>query len=150
LQTRSAKKEKDREYYPFQLRVLPLPLEFALWSPTPHTLIAVYPADELTKIPAQPSENADRFAAPLAELLKARAERDSFLWLAAHSDHWEETSLPKTLPLLGVWPDLFKHAADIRTIGLAMRKETGATTTRARPARVTEGTQPDPRAVALD
>src|SRR5262245_8724950 len=50
LQTRSAKKEKDREYYPFQLRLLPLPLEFALWSPTPHTLIAVYPADELTKI----------------------------------------------------------------------------------------------------
>src|SRR5262249_39771986 len=55
-----------------------------------------------------------------------------------------------TLPLLGISPDVVKKAGEIRTMGLAMRKETGATTTRARPARVSEGTPSDPHAVALD
>jgi hypothetical protein len=150
LGARSPKTEKDREYFPFQARLGPLSPEFALWSPAPHTLVAVYPADELSKIPAQPDNNADRFAAPIAELLHSRAERDSFLWLAAHADDWSKTSLPATLPLLGVSPDFLAHAKDIRTVGLAMRKETGATTTRARPARVSEGSAPESHAVALD
>ncbi len=150
LQARSPKKDRDREYYPFQARIAVLPLEFALWSPAPHTLVAVYPADELASVPGQPNDNPDRFGPALAELLKARAERDSFLWLAAHSDNWTSTSLPRTLTALGVSPDIFKKAADIRTVGVAMRKETGATVTRARPARVTEGAEPDPHAVALD
>jgi hypothetical protein len=150
LQAGSAKKDKDREYYPFTIRGLPLPLEFALWSPAPHTLVAVYPPTEVGLVPAQPSDNADRFAAPLAELLKARPERDSFIWLAAHNDNWNNTSLHTTLPLLGLSREFVKKAGEVRTIGLAMRKETGATTTRARPARVSEGTPPDPRAVALD
>ena len=86
----------------------------------------------------------------MAELLRARAERDSFLWLAAHSDDWKQTSFRQTLPLIGVPAEFLTKAADVRTLGLAMRKETGSTTTRSRPARVTEGSEPDPHAVALD
>src|SRR5262245_45939704 len=44
LQARSGKKEGEREYAVFAARVGFLPLDFALWSPAPHTLVAVYPA----------------------------------------------------------------------------------------------------------
>jgi len=151
LGRKSSKNEGGREYAVVQPSALP-GLEVAIWSPSPRTLIAVYPPTDLEQIPSEPNMNAERFAKPLADLLKERPERDTFFWVAAHSDDWEKTSLPLMLLLAKVpmKADGLKKLYSARTFALGFRKDSGVTVTRSRPARVTEIPDGDPRGVALD
>lgn len=145
------KKVEGREYGIVQPPMLP-GLELALWSPSPRTIVAVYPSDELEKVPAEPNSQVERFAAPMVELLKARSQRDTFFWVIAHSESWKDTSLPMML-LLAQAPltnEGLKMLNEIRTLGVAMRKDSGVTVTRSRPARIIEESTNDPRNIAMD
>lgn len=147
LNVKGSKKDGTREYDLIQPPGLPL--ELALWLPTSRTVIAVYPPEELDKVPDDPKQPVERFAAPLVDLLKSRPERDTFFSIVAHSDDWNKTAMPLVLGKLKF--DDRKMLLNVRSFGVGLRKDSGATITRARPARiVTETPDEDPQTIAAD
>jgi hypothetical protein len=144
LGSKATKKSPEgREYDLIQPPALPV--EFAMWRPSPQTFVICYPETDFAKVPAKPTDDTNRFAEPIAELLRHRTERGSFLWLVAHSEAWDKVTPLKLLPKLD--PQML---AELRTIGLGVRMDTGARIKRARPARITEEIDPTARGIAMD
>jgi hypothetical protein len=148
LTARAARDEGDRSHY---LATPPaLGIEAALWFPDARTMVLAYPPTELAEVPRQADSNPQRFAAPIHDLLMTRSERDSFLWLVAHAEDWNKTSLPISLQLVPGLAPLRPLLSSLRTVGLAFREDKGEIVTRARPARITAPPSDTPPAVALD
>jgi hypothetical protein len=144
LGSKRSKKEGDRPYDLVQ--PAGLPFEFALWCATPRTYVMCYPAEDLAKVPAEPNPHVERFAAPIADLLRYRSDRDSFFWAVAHADDWQTTPLA----WLNFDEATKKMLFQIRTLGVGLRMDRGTITSRVRPARITEEVKPGPKPVALD
>jgi hypothetical protein len=123
-----------------------LPIELVMWCATARTLVICHRPEDMEKIPDVPHETCDHLAAPIADLLKYRSDRDSFLWLVAHNDDWSKT----LLAFLNLPADQRKTLFKAQTVGLALRPDRGAITSRNRPARVTEIVDPTKAGVALD
>src|SRR4029079_16933627 len=117
------------------------PVDFALWCATSKTFVMCYPVEEISKIPAEPNPQVDRFAAPIADLLRNRSDRDDFVSIVAHADDWKRTPLA----LLNLKDETMIF--QVHTIGLGMRTDKGAVTSRNRPARITEEVKPGPKGV---
>src|SRR5262249_4169638 len=74
------------------------PFDGMLWCATARTfVITLGGEDEMSRVPDEPAKGVDRLAPALAELLKERSDRDTFLWLVAHSDNWEKATAPLVL-----------------------------------------------------
>ena len=125
--------------------------EAALWCPTPRTFIICRPAEEIAKVPDVPTKGVEHLSSqPLVELLSARSDRDTFLWLVAHSNDWQKTSLAWPLLSLKMTPEDRQTLFSVRTVGVGLRLDRGAVTTRARPARISEEVKPEKRGIAVD
>jgi hypothetical protein len=122
--------------------------EAVLWCATSRTFVICLNAEDMDKVPDQPAPNVDHLPPPIVSLLKYRSDKGTFFWFVAHADHWDQTFLKF---FLAAWPaedrqTLFK----IQTIGLGLRADTGATTSRQRPARISEEVKPENRGIAVD
>ena len=123
-----------------------LPFELVLWCATPRTLIICHRPEDMQKIPDDPHPTSDHLSSAMTDVLKYRTDRDSFLWLVAHSDDWSKT----LLALAKIPAESRKTLFKAQTVGLALRPDRGAITSRNRPARVTETIDPARTGVALD
>lgn len=144
LGTKRTKKEGERSYDVVQPSGTPF--EFALWCSTSKTFVLTYPVEEFAKTPAEPNPQVDRFAAPIADLLRNRSDRDDFVSVVAHADDWRKTPIA----LLNLKEEDRKLWFQVRTLGMGLRMDKGTITSRNRPARITEEVKPGPRGVALD
>jgi hypothetical protein len=125
----------------------PLP-EAVLWCATSKTFIICLTAEDMAKVPEQPFPNVDHLAPQIADLLKTRSDKGTFFYLVGHADHWDKTFLNL---LLLKWPDEDRKTFfKIQTIGIGLRADTGATTSRQRPARITEEVKPENKGIAVD
>jgi hypothetical protein len=134
---------ESREYDLIQLSELSL--ECAMWQPSPQTLVICYPEKDFEKVPAEPTADVSRFSQPIAELLKFRTERGTFLWLVAHSEEWDKVAALKLLPKID-----HQLLMEIQTVGLGVRMDTGERAKRSRPARISQEIDPTARGIALD
>lgn len=147
LGAKASKKLGEREYaiitppgLPFFLR------EWAMWCPSTRTLVAVFPPEDLESVPEKPLTDVSRFGAPIAAMLKERPDRDDFFTLVGYSENWKDTALGMILNATPERNQLFQ----LRLIGIGVRKDSGKTQSRSRPARVTETPEIDPRSIAVD
>jgi hypothetical protein len=125
-----------------------LPREGAMWRPNSRTIVITLPPEDMAKVPDEPSKDINRLPAPLVELLKYRSDKDTFFWLVAHSENWAKT--PVGFALMRVPKDDLKTTFKIQTFGVGLRADTGAMTSRRRPARVTEEAHPEAAGIAAD
>ncbi|MFL5340074.1 MAG: hypothetical protein ACJ8F7_07975 [Gemmataceae bacterium] len=125
-----------------------LPMELALWCATSRTFV-ICSIEDVAKVPDQPVRGVDHLDPSLADLLRARSDRETFFWLVAHSEDWSRTGV--ILLTGGVPAEERKTLFSMRTLGVGLRLDSGTTTTRSRPARITEEVKPgDQRGVAAD
>ena len=144
LGTKRSKKEGERSYDVVQPPGLPF--EFALWCCTAKTFVLCYPVEDFARIPAEPNPHVERFAPPIADLLRYRSDRDDFLSAVAHADDWNKTPLA----LLNLKKEDRETLFQVHTLGIGLRMDKGTITSRSRPARITEEVKPGPKGVALD
>jgi len=130
------------------IRLAGLPGDAALWCATARTFVINYPAEDAANIPNEPAKGIEHLAPELVELLRARSDRDTFFWLVGHSQDWHTPAL--TLITLKMKPEDRQTLYSVRTIGIGLRLDRGAVTTRSRPARITEEVKPDQRGIAAD
>jgi hypothetical protein len=124
--------------------------EGALWCASARTFIVCFPANDMAKVPTEPRANAEHLSAPLFALLRERADNDSFFWLVAHSDDWRKTSLNLLLTSMRVPEDDRNTLFQMRTFAAGWRIDKGVTSSRNRPARITEEVKPGDKGIALD
>jgi hypothetical protein len=147
LQTTHSRKDGNKTLDYVKISALPIG-EPVLWCAAPRTYVICLSSEDMAKVPDQPSTNVDRFVRPIPDLLRSRSDKEDFLSVVAHSDHWEKTPLSL---LVQKWPEedrklLFK----VRTVGVGLRADRGATTSRQRPARITEEVKPEDKGIAAD
>lgn len=125
-----------------------IPMEVVLWCASPRTMVICRTVEDMAKVPDSPRPDGSHLAPPMVDLLNNRSDRDSFFWLVAHSDNWDKTLLPVLLARLPVADR--KAILQIQTLGIGLRMDRGAVTSRSRPARVTEEVRLDKRSIAVD
>jgi hypothetical protein len=122
--------------------------EAVLWCATSKTFIICLTAEDMAKVPEQPAPSIDHLPPQIGDLLRYRSDKGTFFYLVGHAEHWDKTILNL---LLLKWPEedrktLFK----IQTIGIGLRADSGATTSRQRPARISEEVKPENKGIAVD
>lgn len=116
-----------------------LPLEAVLWCATERTFVVTLTPEDMDKVPNEPAKNVERLSPQLVDLLRYRGEKGTFFWLVGHADNWEPTGLGLLIKTTKkVTADERAKLFKIQTFAVAMRVDSGAVTSRARPARITE------------
>lgn len=91
--------------------------EPVLWLPADgHTLVIALTAKDLDAIAKQSENSPVRLTEPLHKLFDERISKSTPVWLAAHSDHWDQTLLRLWLERLS--PDEQKAIFGVRTFSI--------------------------------